>query len=325
MVTEERRAARALPRILTAAVRAPSVHNSQPWRWRGSGRTWELHADRSRQLLRADPEGRNLVISCGCALHHVQVVGAAMGWQTHVSRLPDPDRPDLMARVTLSASTPAQGAAAVLEAVARRATDRRRFTSWPVPVERLTNLIAEAAAWRAHAFPLTEASERFRAEMLVNRAADQQRADTGVTREQESWVGRRRVDGVPTAVLPSPPAAVRRPSRFAAGLLDDPGGREVEGSDGLVLMYGHDDDRLTWLRTGEGLGALWLAATMDGLSIVPLSQVVEVGPTRAALRHEVLGGMAHPMLAVRVGWQAIGRSQLPRSPRRPVDEILDRV
>jgi nitroreductase len=325
-VTGEQRAARALHRILTAAVRAPSVHNSQPWRWRGSGRTWELHADRSRQLHRADPQGRNLVISCGCALHHVQVVGAAMGWHAQVSRLPEPDRPDLLARVTLSASTPVHGAAGVLEAVARRATDRRRFTSWPVPEDRLTNLIAEAAAWQAHALPLTEVAERFRAEMLVNRAADQQRADPGVTREQESWLGRRQVDGVPAAVLPSPPSStVRRTSRFASGLLDDPGGREVEGSDGLVVMYGHDDDRLTWLRTGEGLGALWLAATRDGLSIVPLSQVVEVGPTRAALRHEVLGGMAHPMLAVRVGWQAIGRSQLPRSPRRPVDEILDRV
>ncbi|MGH3364266.1 MAG: hypothetical protein ACRDOW_06010, partial [Nocardioidaceae bacterium] len=201
-MTEERRAAPAMNRILAAAVRAPSVHNSQPWRWRGSGRRWELHADRSRQLVLADPDGRNLVISCGCALQHVHVVAAAMGWHAEVSRLPDPDRPDLLARVTLFASPPLQDAAEVLAAVARRATDRRRFTSWPVPGDRLTALIGEAATWQAHALPLTDVSERFRAELLINRAAERQRADVRVTSEQEAWTGRRRVDGVPAAVLP---------------------------------------------------------------------------------------------------------------------------
>ena len=62
---------------------------------------------------------------------------------------------------------------------------------------------------------------------------------------------------------------------------------------------------------------------MDGLSVVPLSQVIEVEETRAALQLEVLGGLARPHILVRVGWQEISRSQLPRTPRRPVDEILE--
>ena len=59
---------------------------------------------------------------------------------------------------------------------------------------------------------------------------------------------------------------------------------------------------------------MWLAATLDGLSMVPLSQVVEVPETRDALQLEVLGGLARPLIMVRVGWQAISRSQLPRTP-----------
>ena len=40
-------------------------------------------------------------------------------------------------------------------------------------------------------------------------------------------------------------------------------------------------------------------------------------------RREVLKGLLLPHLVVRIGWQAIGRSDLPVSPRRPVDDVLD--
>ncbi len=83
-----------LRRIVELSTRAPSVHNTQPWRWHGSATGLELYADRTRQLAAADPDGRNLVISCGTALHHAQVAADALGWAVRVRRLPDPGRPD---------------------------------------------------------------------------------------------------------------------------------------------------------------------------------------------------------------------------------------
>jgi hypothetical protein len=99
-------------------------------------------------------------------------------------------------------------------------------------------------------------------------------------------------------------------------------GRDVVGSDGLVVLYTEDDSPEAWLRAGEGLSALWLDAVRTGLSVVPLSHVLEVDETRAALRHAVLGGLAVPLLLVRVGWQAISRSQLVSTTRRPLDQVL---
>ena len=57
------------------ALRAPSVHNTQPWRWRidPADGVVELHADRGRQLTATDPDGRDLLISCGAALGHLAV------------------------------------------------------------------------------------------------------------------------------------------------------------------------------------------------------------------------------------------------------------
>jgi len=323
-VTAPRVPEHAVRRIVELATRAPSVHNTQPWHWRSHGSHLELYADRSRQLIASDPDGRNLVISCGTALHHAQVAADALGWRTRVDRLPDPDQPDLLARLRLSRRSPSPHATEALDALERRCTDRRRFTSWPVPTERLTHLAAQASAWGARALPIGDVSERFLAELLINRAVDAQRADPPVTREQQQWVDHGTRDGVPSVVLPrTGDATARRPSRFTTGLLGDIGGREVEASDGLIVMYGTTDDVDTWLRTGEGLSALWLAATTEGLSVVPLSQVVEVAATREAMRLEVLGGLALPMIVVRIGWQAISRSQLPHTPRRPVADLID--
>jgi hypothetical protein len=61
---------------------------------------------------------------------------------------------------------------------------------------------------------------------------------------------------------------------------------------------------------------------MDGLSVVPLSQAIEVDETRATLTNSVLAGTIVPHLLVRVGWQPIGRRDLVRTPRRRVEEVM---
>src|SRR3954452_23916125 len=140
--------------ILENACRAPSVHNTQPWRWHVSGQEILLYADRSRRLEVADPSGRDLLISCGAALHHCQVAAAGLGWSARLSRLPDPSDQDLLAVVTLRPSSVAPEQVALLRALRRRRTDRRRFDRWPVPDERLRRLAAVGAAWGAQVLPV---------------------------------------------------------------------------------------------------------------------------------------------------------------------------
>jgi hypothetical protein len=309
-------------RLVALACRAPSVYNTQPWAWRLQPDGLDLYADHQRRLAVADPMGRELVISCGAALHHLRVAALASGWAASVDRLPDPASPALLARVRLTPANPPRGAADELAALRDRRTDRRRFTSWPVPDERLEQLAEVAREEDAGAVALTDVSDRFRAELLVSRALQLQARDPGVAAERDHWLGRRRDEGVPPDTVPERPAAeTSYRSRFGAGTLDDPG-REVQGSDGLLVLCGRRDDRSAWLRAGEGLSALWLHAVRHSLSVVPLTQVVEVAETRTELRTQVLGGWYEPLLLVRIGWQAIGRSQLQPTPRRTVDQVL---
>ena len=307
--------------VVAVACRAPSGHNTQPWRWRVTGRTLELYADEARRLPHADPQGRDLYLSCGAALHHAQVAARGLGWSPTVHRWPHGPDSRLLARITLDPFEPTARDLALLEALHERRTDRRRFTAWPVRGARLERLAAVAREQQGDAVALHDVVDRLRVERLVGRAAAVQAADAALVAEHRRLTDRRSADGVPGHLVPAAGDPFHRRPCAAGGRL--PGAEpDIETTDGMVVLCGQDDDPQAWCATGEALGVLWLHAVLDGLAVVPLSQVVAVDATRASLQHEVLRGAAVPHLLLRVGWRALSEGQLPSSPRRPLADVL---
>jgi hypothetical protein len=93
-----------LPTLAAAANLAPSVHNTQPTRWRRTddGALW-LIADTSRQLPIGDAAGRDLRVSLGAALEGTAITLAERG--LGFGRLDYPtDRPAARIELTASAS-----------------------------------------------------------------------------------------------------------------------------------------------------------------------------------------------------------------------------
>src|SRR5215469_12888254 len=86
---------------LTMAVRAPSVHNTQPWLWRVGENSIQLYSNPGLQLHSTDPDSRDLMISCGIALNHCIVAFAAAGWLAKVHRLPNSGDSDHLAAIEL--------------------------------------------------------------------------------------------------------------------------------------------------------------------------------------------------------------------------------
>ena len=84
---------------MVRATLAPSVHNTQPWRFVLRPGVLDVYADRSRQLLVLDPTGRQLHLSIGCAAFNARVSLAASGTSPAVRRLPDPAQPMLLASI----------------------------------------------------------------------------------------------------------------------------------------------------------------------------------------------------------------------------------
>ncbi len=309
--------------IVGFATRAPSVHNTQPWRWRSRGDRLELRADRARQLRQTDPEGRNLAISCGAAIEHAVAYAASVGWAADVDLLPSTADPDHLATLRFRPGAPGSTASDAVGLLSARRTDRRRFTAWPLPDPLVRRLAATAVDGAVCAVPVGGNTERVRVELLVTRALWTQGADADLVAEQAVWAAPSDASGIPETSRPTIGGrASGRPSRF-----DDPGRAaaarvDVASTDGLLVLAAADDSPQSWLTTGRVLCRVWVEAMAADLSVVPLSAVVEVAETREALRREVLGGDGHPMLLLRIGWQEVARTALPPTPRRSVDDVL---
>jgi hypothetical protein len=324
----------ALVAAAEAALRAPSIFNSQPWRWHVSAGGLELSADADRQLPVVDPEHMMSTLSCGIALHHARTALAAEGRTHAVDRLPDPARPDLLARIRITGThRPDPADVRRYQASLIRHTDRRPFEGPPLPDVVMDRLRAAAEAEHAYLYRMRPDDVPALA-AAVTQAQRVEMADPQYRAELARWTSRPADsgDGVPAdTVPPATPRTVPVREFTVTGEETGPtgetgGGLEplaAEGTDQAatyLVLAGEADDRLEWLHAGEALSAVWLSAVVEGLSVSPMSDVAEVPSTRALLRG-VLAGIGYPFLVLRVG-TAQPVSPLPQAPRRDPAEAI---
>jgi hypothetical protein len=304
---------------------APSIHNTQPWRWRVSGRTLELWAVRDRQLRVTDPLARLLTVSCGAALHHARIALAAEGWQISVDRQPDPSQSDLLARITVAQPIELTPAAVRLLQTARvRHTDRRPVADSPVDRAAIDHLQQVADREDAHLHVLNR-EDVIELAGAASRAQHLEGMDEGWAEELAYWAGGERRDGlgVPDQVIPSTPPQTTVPGRYFSPTGTMPVGPGHDREAVYAILYGDEDAGPAWLRAGEALSAVWLEAMERDLTVLPLSAAVEVPQTRQILQH-LLANLGQPFLALRIG-VGTDHDEPPPTPRLPTEQTIEIV
>ena len=308
---------------LTLATRAPSVHNTQPWRWRVGSDSLHLYADRDLQLLNTDPDGRDLVLSCGISLHHCVAALAALGWQSKVHRQPDLDDPDHLAAITVYRRPPDEIDVTLAAAIPRRSTDRRRYSPWNVPQSYITQMGARAA--RAGAM-LRQVKSLPRLQEIVAQATRQHAADHDYLAELTMWSGRYAgVAGVPARNEPPAGLAAEVSKRIFAGaaLTQSPATESINDNAVVVALGTRYDGLVPRLRAGEATSLVLLSATALGLASCPITEPLEVIDTRELVRTEVFGESGYPQMLLRLGWAPIDADPLPATPRRHLRDVVD--
>jgi hypothetical protein len=295
-------------RAAVRATRAPSVHNTQPWRFVVHDDALAVHADRTRQLHVLDPRGRQLMISCGCALFNARVAMAAQGCPVEVERFPNPVVPSLVARlVARPPGTEVEADIAGLDAaIDQRQTNRRQFSNEGVPVAFVDMLIDAAAAEGADILSVTRIEDRLAVARLSQQADRIENEDRAYRAELRAWTtdDPRRADGVPAFAVPhvdghaEDDLPIRDFDAHGAGRL--PARTRSSMNQCLLLFGSRDDDPRAWLRTGEALERVLLEVARHGYAASPLTQVVELARTNEQLRIE-LGLMMYPHVLLRVG------------------------
>jgi hypothetical protein len=309
-----------LAACVSAATLAPSLHNSQPWRFRIGAHGIDVYADPQRQLDVLDPAGRELLISVGAAVFTLRLAVRGAGYPTDHRLFPDPADPDLVARVSVrrpAAPTPA--AEALVAAIPHRHTNRWPFAHSVVPADAIEHLVDAA---RREGARLTVASAVSRDAILgLSQEADRMlRAKGHYRAELARWTSpyRGRRDGVPATAYGPWDAMEILPIRDF-GLLQprlDRAAAKFEPYPTILVLSTDGDTGEHWVNAGQALQRVLLTATWLNLSTTPISQPVEIPAVRRLLTDTRTGTWAQIVLRVGYGRPATA------TPRRPLSDVL---
>lgn len=309
--------------VLEAATLAPSVHNTQPWRFVVREDGFDLLADPERRLPVLDPTGRQLHLSCGAALVTARVAARALGLDAAVTLQPDLDDASLLARLRLVPGPPASDQDIALAlAVLRRHTVREAFQPREVQPALLEDLRQAAEAEGASMRVLTDEGDLVSLAVLLSGADWAEERDPAYRRELSSWVrDGGEPDGIPRAALPVDPArgsALRmrdfeltHPERLTPGAPPEPEHPAV------VVLTTAGDGPSAWLAGGQAMGAVLLHAAAAGVQAQPLGQVTDLPGPRWALRG-ALGLTGTPQMVLRMGYA----KGVAGTPRRDLADVI---
>ena len=315
-----------LRRIIESAAAAPSIHNTQPWRFTVvADDLLEVHADPDRALWVADPHARALYLSCGAALFNIKTAIRMTGFNPLVWPLPHPEfTPTVLAAVQAEPGRPPTFAERELyEAIWQRHTNRGPFTDEPI-AESMQVALEQAAGFEFAALRMLTDSDAGRVLDLSARASDELAGDVDHQIELQKWVvTASRDDGIPADALPSRPTSEPSPVRgdlsSAAPAVLRPEDT-YERHPQLAVLSTAQDEPSDWLRAGQALQRVLLTATAHGLSASFLYQSIELRDMRGESASP-WPWPENPQIVIRFGY---GRQQVT-TPRRPLDDVLTRA
>jgi nitroreductase len=302
------------------ATLAPSLHNSQPWRFALHESAVEIYADRSRQLTFLDPAGRELLISVGAALFTLRLAVRGTGRIPEVDLLPDSDRPDLIASIRAAGAAPVPDSVReLLRAVGERHTNRRPFRPVAIPEDTLEELRA-AASHEGATFTIAGPVARTAITGLARTAEQRLRARGEYRAELTHWTRPRRGrrDGIPPLAIGPWDALERMPVRDFGLVHPQPQRRaeRFEAYPTIAVLTTAGDHPAAWLQAGQALQRVLLVATRRHLATTPISQPVEVPEIRHLISD--LSNDVWAQMVVRLGYG----DPAPTTPRRPLAEVL---
>lgn len=314
--------------LLNYAILAPSVHNSQPWRFKVTGSEVALFADRTRALAVVDPDDREMIISCGAALFNLRVALHGFGFEPSVSEFPTFSDPDLLATVEMGQrKEPEDDWSRLFHAIKRRHTNRNPFDERTLPQRDLRLVCEAAAAEGARLDVFTKLDARSDLASLIASGDRVQSASKEFRREMASWMhpGRKSsLDGIPEYahglrdwLANAGPQVVRTFDWGSGKAAHD--AQLAEGSPALLVLSIDGDGISDWLKAGQALERVLLTAVGLGLTASFLNQPVEVGHLRPEVE-KFVDGIGIPQIILRLGYGMPVRA----TPRRPVREVMKR-
>ena len=313
--------------LIGMAALAPSTFNTQPWLFEVREDNIALIPDRARQLQVIDPDGREMVISCGAALANLVVAGRYAGFEVDLDRNGHASlgRHPLARLRMVRTSPPRNRDEQLFHAIPRRHTIRHSFNQRGISDLQMRRLLDAMESTEASARVVDEPDMRTQLATLAQSNLIEQSLQTERSQEANRWRlprDSRRRDGVPQAALGMSmqeylwyylSGGVSGVTRKAGQALH----RKAAKCSRLLVITTPKDDIHHWLEAGYAMERALLRAAAIGIQASFMGALTYAPEAREKTR-KVIRGRGIPQLVLCLGHS----DSRPATPRRPVEHLI---
>ena len=322
MITED-----SILKIVKYAAKAPSGHNTQPWRFKTGNGAISLMPDFTRALPVVDADNHALYISLGCALENLIIAANQFNYETKIEFTGDERMPQILVRLNAVPETEKSG---LFDYIVKRQATRNKFGSDSIPSNVISDLFNDAQddGLQTELF-LSGTSIKSLMPYIIE-GTRRQFNNKAFVYELVRWIrfSEKEVmlkgDGIWTASMGLPDMG-----RFSGNIIMKylvSAGSEarrteklVTASAGLALFMVRQNDPYHWIKLGQSFQRFGLKAAKHQVSHSHLNMPCEEPEVRQKLIEDLQLKELTPLLLIRFGYS----DTMPYSFRRHINDLLD--
>jgi hypothetical protein len=314
--------------LISSAIKAPSGHNTQPWKFRISENSITIFPDYSRTLPVVDADNHALFISIGCALENLEIAARHFGFDPDAHfELNEDKNEKIIVRLSQSIS---KAPNYLFNSINIRQSTRNKYNGQPISQADIDKIKSAALQEDVDCLLITEKEEIEPLVDLVKQAAALQIRNKAFLKELTHWIrfnkpsGEKTADGLYAAATGNPSV----PKWFGKIILNfsmNPKGEAkkhadlINSSSGLMLFIARRNDKKAWVNVGRSFERVALTATSLNINHAHENMPCEEVTIRQKLKaHLQLKDAEQPLLLIRLGYS----EKMPYSFRRSLEDVI---
>ena len=310
--------------LVAQAVKAPSGHNTQPWKFRQNESAVEIYPDFDRRLPVVDPDDRELFVSLGCAAENLCLAAQTNGYKAAVSV---GDKGVIAVSLAEKADVKPNS---LFNQIDARQTNRSVYTGEEIALDALKKLQSIRSEKGISVHYYVRQTKQFNdIEQYVLQGNTRQMQNEAFKAELKSWMRFNKkhqdqtLDGLSYAVFGAPnvPRWMAEPIMSMAinAKTQNKADRDkIASASHLVLFTTRENSRREWVDLGRTLQRFLLTATELGIAHAYLNQPNEEAEIASEMARTLGLDGEYPTILLRIGY---GKQQA-YSKRRPIGDVI---
>lgn len=312
--------------IVEYALKAPSGHNTQPWKFENTRDGIIIHPDFSRALPVVDSENYELYISLGCALENLLIAASQKRYQ-YTLHYPNSEKGRIKVELKNNENIPADE---LFDYILNRQVTKSRYYNQTVSEFDLQKL-KSCFNLDGVSVLILDGKRNFENIIpLIIEANNLQFSNMNFVNELVTWIrfskseAEKTKDGIWSATMGMPGLGRILGSLIMKNFVTAKSEAKrltdfLNHTQGLAIFISDQNNSASWVKTGQAFQRLALTATSLGISHAHLNMPCEELEVRKKLAKELNLENNHPLLLIRYGYA----EKMPYSFRRPFNEVLE--